>query len=209
MQLICERAKDMTHAFGSIIAMAEGDRMVYKATSDSIHSQVGSSLPIANSLSGLCVTTGQLLQCQDTDGDPRVNRHACLALGIESLIVVPLTHQGKTIGVLKLISDQKNFFNQAAVDVLQLLAGIMAAALSNSLIMEANRRLICELQEAVSTVKQLNGLLPLCCKCQKIRDDGGHWKRLDIYICERSDARFSHGYCPQCAEEFLKEAGLR
>lgn len=130
-------------------------------------------------------------------------------MGIESMIVVPLTHHGKTIGVLKLISKQKNFFNQAAVDVLQLLAGIMAAALSNSLIMEANQRLIRELQEAVSTVTQLNGLLPICCKCQKIRDDGGSWKRLEVYISERSEARFSHGYCPQCADEFLKEAGLR
>lgn len=209
MQLICERAQQMTSATGAAVEMVERDLMVYKAASASIRSQLGFSLPVENSLSGICVKSGQVLVCQDTENDPRTNHEACRLAGVSSMIVVPLSHQGKTVGVLKVFSDQKNYFRQTTIDVLQLLAGIMAAALSNSLIIEANRRLIHELQVALSTVKQLDGMLPICCKCKKIREDSGYWKRLEIYISEHSEARFSHGYCPQCAEEFLKEAGLR
>ncbi|MDA3958555.1 hypothetical protein [Oceanispirochaeta sp.] len=57
-----------------------------------------------------------------------------------------------------------------------------------------------KLQSALAEVKTLKGLLPICSKCKNIRDDG-YWKRLEEYIEENSDANFSHGLCPDCAEE--------
>lgn len=65
--------------------------------------------------------------------------------------------------------------------------------------------LIAELQEALSEVKTLSGLLPICSHCKKIRDDHGYWNRIETYIQNRTDAQFSHGLCPKCAEKLYPE----
>jgi hypothetical protein len=55
-----------------------------------------------------------------------------------------------------------------------------------------------ELRDALSHVQTLQGLLPICASCKKIRDDDGYWKQIEFYISEHSDAKFSHGICPDC-----------
>ena len=61
-----------------------------------------------------------------------------------------------------------------------------------------------ELEEALARVKQLQGLLPICSYCKKIRDDQNYWQQVEGYISEHSDAVFSHGICPDCFEKFVK-----
>jgi hypothetical protein len=58
-----------------------------------------------------------------------------------------------------------------------------------------------ELQKALSEIKTLSGLLPICSSCKKIRDDKGYWNQIELYIRDRSEAEFSHGICPPCAEK--------
>ncbi|TKJ39930.1 hypothetical protein CEE37_09335 [candidate division LCP-89 bacterium B3_LCP] len=58
--------------------------------------------------------------------------------------------------------------------------------------------LITELQEALQRIKTLRGLIPICAKCKKIRDDQGFWNQVESYIEEHSSAEFSHGICPDC-----------
>ncbi len=67
-------------------------------------------------------------------------------------------------------------------------------------------RLIGELQEALGKVKMLSGLLSICASCKKIRDEQGHWERLEIYIRNRSAADFSHGICPECMKTLYPKA---
>jgi len=62
-------------------------------------------------------------------------------------------------------------------------------------------KLILELQAALSEVKTLSGLLPICSHCKKIRDDKGYWNQLESYLLEHSSALLSHGICPECAEK--------
>ncbi len=57
-----------------------------------------------------------------------------------------------------------------------------------------------QLADALKKIKTLNGLLPICTACKKIRDDSGYWKQIEIYIREHSDADFSHSLCPECAK---------
>lgn len=59
--------------------------------------------------------------------------------------------------------------------------------------------LVVELKEALSKVKMLSGLLPICASCKKIRDDKGYWTQVDVYVREHSDADFTHSICPECA----------
>jgi sigma-B regulation protein RsbU (phosphoserine phosphatase) len=61
-----------------------------------------------------------------------------------------------------------------------------------------------ELEEALARVKQLQGLLPICSYCKRIRDDQNYWQQVEGYISEHSDAVFSHGICPDCFEKFVK-----
>jgi phosphoserine phosphatase RsbU/P len=55
-----------------------------------------------------------------------------------------------------------------------------------------------ELEEALSRVKQLQGLLPICSYCKKVRDDDNYWQQVDSYIAKHSDAQVTHGICPDC-----------
>jgi Four helix bundle sensory module for signal transduction len=57
-----------------------------------------------------------------------------------------------------------------------------------------------ELQKALSEIKTLSGLLPICASCKKIRDDKGYWNQIELYIRDHTEAEFSHGLCPICAE---------
>jgi uncharacterized PurR-regulated membrane protein YhhQ (DUF165 family) len=66
---------------------------------------------------------------------------------------------------------------------------------------EAERdRVIEALKQALSEVKTLRGLLPICASCKKIRDDKGGWTQMEAYVRAHSQAEFSHGICPECAE---------
>jgi len=71
---------------------------------------------------------------------------------------------------------------------------------------EAEReKLIGELRDALSRVKLLSGLLPICASCKKIRDDKGYWNQIESYIRDHSEAHFSHGICPECARKEYPE----
>ncbi len=61
------------------------------------------------------------------------------------------------------------------------------------------------LEKALKQIKTLRGLLPMCASCKKIRDDSGYWKQIESYIHEHSDAKFSHGICPDCAKELYPD----
>lgn len=69
----------------------------------------------------------------------------------------------------------------------------------------AKEKLIAELQQAISQVKTLSGLLPICASCKKIRNDEGYWQQLETFISERSEANFTHGICPECTKELYRE----
>lgn len=71
---------------------------------------------------------------------------------------------------------------------------------------EAERdKTIQKLQQAIDEVQNLRGILPICSSCKKIRDDKGSWNQIEIYIRDHSDAEFSHGICPECAEKLYPE----
>ena len=61
-----------------------------------------------------------------------------------------------------------------------------------------------ELQDALARVRVLQGLLPICSYCKRIRDDRNYWQQLETYFTEHSDATFTHGVCPDCYEKRVK-----
>ncbi|MGW8186161.1 MAG: response regulator [Desulfobacterales bacterium] len=67
------------------------------------------------------------------------------------------------------------------------------------------QRLMTELKTALDHVEQLQGMLPICSACKKIRDDKGYWNRIESYLSKHSRVVFSHGICPDCAKKLYPE----
>ena len=65
--------------------------------------------------------------------------------------------------------------------------------------------MIRDLTRALVSIKLLHGLLPICASCKKIRDDTGSWNVLESYICEHSEAAFTHGLCPECERQLYPQ----
>jgi DNA-binding response OmpR family regulator len=63
---------------------------------------------------------------------------------------------------------------------------------------------VAELEDALGRVQQLQGLLPICSYCKKIRDDDNYWHQVESYVSEHTAAQFSHGICPECYEGVVK-----
>ncbi|MDA3897368.1 MAG: hypothetical protein PF482_14635 [Desulfobacteraceae bacterium] len=72
----------------------------------------------------------------------------------------------------------------------------------------AREELIVQLKNALNEIKQLRGILPICAHCKKIRDDKGYWNQIESYIENHTEAEFSHGICPGCAEKFYPDLDL-
>lgn len=70
---------------------------------------------------------------------------------------------------------------------------------------KGRERLISELQDALSQVKTLHGMLPICASCKKIKNDEGYWEQMEMYIESHSEAEFSHGLCPDCARRLYPD----
>ena len=66
-----------------------------------------------------------------------------------------------------------------------------------------------ELEEAIGRIKTLEGIIPICMYCKKIRDDNSSWQQLEEYISEHSDALFSHGVCPECFQVQMEQIRQR
>lgn len=65
-----------------------------------------------------------------------------------------------------------------------------------------------QLEQSLAYVKQLQGLLPICCYCKRIRDYDDYWQQLERYISTHADVQFSHGICPECLQRAFKSEGL-
>jgi hypothetical protein len=94
-----------------------------------------------------------------------------------------LDNQGRTMGTLIVLRDVSE----------------------TTRLLEEKDALIARLTQAVDEIKALQGILPICMRCKKVRNDGGYWQRVDEYISSRSSVQFSHGYCPECAAEVMRE----
>ena len=70
-------------------------------------------------------------------------------------------------------------------------------------------KMIDQLNDTLSKVKTLSGLLPICARCKKIRDDKGYWQKLETFVHEHSNAEFSHSMCPDCMERLYPDFSKR
>ena len=125
-----------------------------------------------------------------------------------------------------MFAGQKYFINSDRIQIIDLLLSTYENAVQkNTELKKAHSDLIAiyrqlehknieleklnqDLQHALSEVKTLSGLLPICASCKKIRDDQGYWNQIESYMAKRIDVKFSHGLCPNCAGKFFPDVAL-
>ncbi|HAS73086.1 MAG TPA: GGDEF domain-containing protein [Clostridiales bacterium UBA8960] len=130
--LITERAQALTNADGAVIELVEDSDLVYRATSGMAEKQLGLRMSIDSSLSGLSYKTGESFLCIDSETDNRVDRDACRVVGLRSMAIVPLIHDGSPVGVLKVFSSKVSMFGQQTIDLLELMSGVIASSMVNA-----------------------------------------------------------------------------
>jgi putative methionine-R-sulfoxide reductase with GAF domain/uncharacterized Zn finger protein (UPF0148 family) len=130
LQLLVERAQYITGATGTALALPQGEEMVCRASAGSSAPVVGARLQVRSGLTGESIARRQLLRCDNAESDPRVNLEACRALGIASIVVLPLLRQnGEVRGLFELFSDHPYAFEERDLIALERMADLTLTAL--------------------------------------------------------------------------------
>lgn len=130
LQLIAERGQSLVSASGAAIALADADAnsMICCASSGSDAPPIGARLQIGTGFSGECVKRSQPLRCDDSETDTRVDRNSCRALGIRSLLAVPVRVGENAVGLIEIFAPHPHAFSDADSAVLQRLADVVIEA---------------------------------------------------------------------------------
>lgn len=135
---VVERIPTFTNAEAAIVEYVEGDEIVYRGASGFARPLLGTRTKRESSLSGLCVRLGQILRSDDILVDPRVDLGPFHDIGVRSMVVAPLKHEGSVVGVLKIISTNTHAFTVRDLRVLELMTELIAAAMYHAARNETN-----------------------------------------------------------------------
>jgi GAF domain-containing protein len=130
ISVIAERAQALTGATGAAIALRHGDEIVCRARTGRTAPDLGVRLQTDSGISADCVRTGEVVLCHDAESNPRVDLASCRRLGVRSILVAPLRHFRRTLGVFEVLSGAPYAFDKQDVATMQLLSSMMVAALS-------------------------------------------------------------------------------
>ena len=130
IDIITDRAQVMTRATGAAIALNRGRDILCRARAGRTAPDLGVRLQTESGISGHCVRTGEILLCHDTESSPHVDPSVSRRLGVRSILVSPIRYFQRTLGIFEVLSASPYAFDQRDVATLQLLSGMMVAAIS-------------------------------------------------------------------------------
>src|ERR1700683_116221 len=127
---ITERAQHLTGATGAAIALRAGEEIICRARTGRTAPDLGVRLQTDNGISAEAVRSGEIMLCHDAERNPRVDLASCKRLGARSILVSPLRHYRRTLGVFEVLSSSPSAFDSNDVATMQLLSSVMVAAIS-------------------------------------------------------------------------------
>ncbi|HEU4403323.1 MAG TPA: response regulator transcription factor [Candidatus Polarisedimenticolia bacterium] len=134
---------------------------------------------------------------------PEVCRRARQEEGTRATYIILLTAKGRREDLVAGLQAGANDYVTKPFDQDELRARVQVGVRMVELQRLLAARVV-ELEEALSRVKQLSGLLPICSYCKKVRDDKNYWQQVESYVGTHSEAQFSHSICPDCFESIVK-----
>ena len=140
INIIAERAQSLTRATGAAIALRSGAEIVCRARTGRTAPDLGVHLQTDSGLSAECVRTGEILLCHDAESNPRVDLASCRRLGARSILVAPLRHYRRTLGVFEVLSSIPYAFDHRDVSTMQLLSSVMVTAMTRLSSMRPERQ---------------------------------------------------------------------
>jgi len=140
------------------------------------------------------------------NGD-EICRRARAELGTRPLHIILLTAKSALEDKVSGLSAGADDFLTKPFNSAELRARLRVGERVVNLQTELQNRVI-QLEKALANVKELQGLLPICACCKKIRDVKGYWTQLEVYLSGHSKAEFTHTYCKECSDKFLRELKL-
>ena len=155
MQLVIDKLRELTQAHGASVDFVDGEHTVARRASGSLAGHLGLRVANATSLSGLCVRTGAVQRCDDSETDERVDRATSRILGVRSMIFAPLRQGNATVGVLKVFSERPQAFDDGDVQMLQLMASAVAAALAKKTALDARNEAEARLRTSEERMRAL------------------------------------------------------
>ncbi len=194
---IAELASFICESPIALVSLVDRDRQWFK-------SSVGlgvTETPRDYSFCAHAIVQGSLLVVEDAAADPRFADNP-LVTGdprIRFYAGAPLiTPEGHGLGSLCVIDRTPRNLSAEQTCALQKLASLVVTQLEL-------RRVSYDLSEAVTNIKTLSGLLPICSHCKGIRSDKDYWQTVETFVTTHTDATFSHGICPDCFKKHYPE----
>lgn len=142
------------------------------------------------------------LSLPDSDGYETLSRMMAAAPDIPIVVMTGLNDE--TVAVQAVRAGAQDYLLKGQADG-NLLSRSIRYAIERKEASAEREKLIKELQETLTKIKTLQGLLPICAACKKIRDDKGYWNQIEAYISAHSEAEFTHGICPECLDRLYPE----
>lgn len=121
-------------------------------------------------------------------------------------IVLQTVEDDEALGMRALELGAQDYLVKSAINAPLMLKTIRYAIQRHGLLREKDR-LVSELQDALRNVQMLQGLLPICSSCKRIRNDNGYWQQVEEYFTRHSNTKFSHGICPECVKSLYPRSG--
>ncbi|MFP2931673.1 ATP-binding protein, partial [Pyxidicoccus sp. 3LG] len=158
MRLLCERSRVLCGADGAAVALVEGGEVEYRVATGSVEAHTGFRLKVEGSLTGSSLLRGEVMRTDDTENDVRVNVLATRRVGARSMICVPLWRESRPVGALNVVSSQPHSFNDRDVRTLELMAGLLGAAMGNATEASARQELMVQRTAALTALQESQDL---------------------------------------------------
>ena len=154
MRLIAERAMILCGAGGAAVGIIEGEEMYYRVCTGYSKQFEGSRLLVTSTMAGSSVMRGQVVRTDDTERDSRVNLEAARRLKVRSMLNVPLKRDNQTVGVLSIVAQVPYAFVDSDERTLELMAGLLGAAMGNAAEHAAKQALMTEVASIVTALQE-------------------------------------------------------
>ncbi|HEX8818983.1 MAG TPA: ATP-binding protein [Archangium sp.] len=154
MRLISERAMILCGAGGAAVGLIEGEEMYYRVCTGYSSQFQGARIPVGSTMAGSSVLRGEVMRSDDTERDPRVNAPVARRHKIRSMLNVPLKRDNQTVGVLSIVAQVPYAFVDSDERTLELMAGLLGAAMGNAAEHAAKQALMTEVASIVTALQE-------------------------------------------------------